>query len=151
MSMRVYEDNRAIFLLPEWHPAHRFLREFILCREACVGRDIPSPPASDPPVDQEWYSPSERRTWTFSGFAYAYLAFDIVLDGWLDNSPHLTASEDGALRGLPHASQLLDECESACVREGNDEVRRMVGMVRQLFVLWEECIRARISGTEQKK
>jgi len=142
--MHVFEINRPLFTLPESHPAHRFLRAFITCRSECVGREIVLPNDVHEAVDQEWYSTADDRTWTFSAFAYMFLSFDVRLDGWLTDAPHLTESEKGILDKLPYLRTLLTECRTAAVDDKNTEVATMVEQVRGLLDLWENCITARL-------
>lgn len=137
--MHVYRLNRPLFELPQSHPAHRFLRAFIECRQDCVGKEIESDV-----FDQEWFSQTEDRAWSYSAFAYQYLAFDIVLDGWLRNAKHLTASEEQWLVCLPRWRVLLDECRTAAAGDGNHAVMGMIAQVLKMFDLWEECVRARL-------
>ena len=57
----------------------------------CAGRELDF--GDQTPIDQAWQSAIDGRTWTFSGFIYAVICFDIVLDGFLENAPYLTESE----------------------------------------------------------
>jgi hypothetical protein len=100
------------------------------------------------PVDQEWYSSTDERTWTFSAFAYTFLSFDVELDGWLTGSPRLTESEKGVLEGLPYLRTLLNECETAAAAHKNNEIFDMIEQVRSLLRLWEHCITARLETIE---
>src|ERR1700690_1722297 len=118
--MHIARLNRPVLALDEAHPAKRFLTGFIECRRDCVGRELGSD--KDLPIDQAWTSslksqawpfPSERpysKDWTFSAFAYRFISFDIELDGFLSNAPHLTDSETNAARILPIYRALMHEC-----------------------------------------
>ncbi|MHC4399029.1 MAG: hypothetical protein ACYTG0_05045 [Planctomycetota bacterium] len=149
--MHIYEINRPLFSLPDAHPAHRFLRAFIRCRRQCVGREIALPGDEHDALDQEWYSSTDDRTWTFSAFAYTFLSFDVELDGWLTDSPHLTETEKGVLDKLPYLRALLSECETAAVDDKNADILTMIEQVRSLFDLWENCITARLERTQDSK
>ncbi len=142
--MDVYEINRPLFSLPESHPAHRFLRAFITCRRDCVGREIVLPADKHDPVDQEWYSISDDRTWSFSALAYTFLSFNVELDGWLTDAPCLTEAEKGVLDKLPYLRTLLSECVAAAIGEKNTEILVMIEQVRGLLDLWETCITVRL-------
>ncbi len=147
--MHVYSINYPLFRLPDSHPAHRFLRAFITCREQCVGREFVLPGDDHASVDQEWYSLADDRTWTFSAFAYTLLSFDVELDGWLTNAPHMTTSEAGVLDRLPYLRTLLGECEAAAVDNRNTEILAIIEQVRNLLDLWENCITTRLDGKDE--
>lgn len=137
--MHVYRLNRTLFDLPQSHPAHRFLLAFIECRQDCVGREV-----EGDAFDQEWFSQTDNRAWSYSAFAYQYLSFDIVLDGWLNNAEGMTASEEQWLACLPRWRALLDECRASAARDRKHAVMRMIGQVLKMFDLWEECVHARL-------
>lgn len=141
--MHVYRINQRLLQLPLEHPAIKFLRAFVACRDNCVGKEISWPKLGLVGVDQAWYSESERRMWRFSEFAYVFISFDVELDGWLNNPSTLTFSEKGTLRTLPRLRRLLSECESATSADNNKDVLEMVHEVQDLLDLWEECIRYR--------
>ncbi|HUT92887.1 MAG TPA: contact-dependent growth inhibition system immunity protein [Thermoguttaceae bacterium] len=136
--MHVQRLNRPIFELPDSHPAHRFLRAFIKCRQDCVGREI-----QNDDLDQEWVSDTDGRSWSYSAFAYEYLAFDIVLDGWLSRAQDLTPTERYWLEQLPRWRALQQECKSAALRDGKLMLIPLVDQVLAMLDLWEQCIRAR--------
>src|SRR5690606_21315736 len=83
--------NAPLFKLPLEHPARKFLQTFIECVGTYAGAELPPPYGRD--VDQRWWSPTENRFLTFSGFVYEHLCFTVVLDGWLTAAPQLTDSE----------------------------------------------------------
>lgn len=139
--MQVERLNKEIFELPDEHPACRFLREFVECRRECVGLE-----ASDDPIDQEWFSETDQQVWTYSKFAYSFLAFDIVLDGWLGHAAGRTLNEQYWLDQLPRWSQLLRECEARATTDNNTAILPIIAKVKRLFVLWEQSIRARETG-----
>lgn len=101
--MRIEDLNRPVLALDDAHPAKRFLIAFIECLENCVGQELGL--GEDPPIDQQWTSAVDGRTWKFSGFAYMFLAFDIALDGFLTDARHLTASEIVQPRSCPSSAR----------------------------------------------
>ena len=141
--MQIEMLNREILNLPESHPAHRFLRAFIECRDSCVGRE-----ASCDPVDQEWFSDTDGLVWSYSDFAYRYLAFDIVLDGWLTHAARRTPNEQHWLDQLPRWRQLLHECKIAAEGDKNDRILPIISKVLRVLALWEQCIVERDTATD---
>jgi hypothetical protein len=139
----VEERNRPLFDLPDAHPAKRFLLAFIACREQCVGRE--SDWNGQTPIEQAWLSQVDGKQRTFSAFAYQYLAFDVELDGYLTAAPHLTESEEGALRGFPHVRSLMSECSAAARAADNRPMLELVSQVLGMLELWERAIRYRES------
>ena len=131
--MQVDRLNREIFNLPESHPARRFLCAFIECRRNCVGREC-----SDDPIDQEWFSECDRHAWSYSRFAYEFLSFDIVLDGWLTHAEKRTPDEQSWLVQLPRFRQLLNECKSAAECDNNRAIFPVIAQVLRMFELWEQ-------------
>src|SRR5690606_5595631 len=127
--------NREIFSLPESHPARRFLQAFMECRRDCVGKE-----ASDSPIDQEWQSLTDGKLWSYSAFAYRFLSFDIVLDGWLTLAPKRTANEQRWLSELPRWRTLLSECKHAAEFDENRAILPFIAQVLDMFALWERCI-----------
>lgn len=141
--MHVVRLNRPLFNLPQSHPAHRFLLAFIKCRKECVGRERDTRNAKQPPADQQWYSETDARFWTFSEFAYTALAFDVELDGWLEEAPTLTKTEKETLKHLPYLRALMEECQAAAHQDDNSPVLEMVSTVLEMLELWQVCIEAR--------
>lgn len=146
--MYIYKNDSVLFTLPDDHPAKRFLNAFVECRQDCVGREIGLPGSSLPAIDQEWFSETDQRKWRFSEFAYSFLSFDVVLDGWLTNASELTDSERAILEKLPYLRRLLQECNTAAVHSGNSAVVSCVGRVLEVLHLWEECSRVRAEDLE---
>lgn len=139
--MRIEDLNRPVLALDDAHPTKRFLIAFIECLENCVGQELGL--GEDPPIDQQWTSAVDGRTWKFSGFAYMFLAFDIVLDGFLTDARHLTASEIGAAEELPKLRTMMHECAAAARRDDNSEVVEMTDEVLQMLDRWEEYLNYR--------
>lgn len=141
--MNVARLNQEIFSLPDSHPARRFLQAFMECRRDCVGKE-----ASDYPIDQEWFSDTDRKSWSYSDFAYKFLSFDIVLDGWLTSSPQRTADEERWSAELPRWRALLNECNNAAECEENYAILPVIAQVLKMFELWEQCILERDIATD---
>lgn len=149
--MHIVRLNRPIFGLPESHPAHHFLIAFINCRKGCVGRELDTRNSGQPPVDLKWYSDTDSRFWTFSEFAYKALAFDIELDGWLQDMPALTDAEKMTLEASPYLRTLMEECRAAARNDGNSAVLEMVSTVLEMLALWQSCIEARAQKCAESK
>ena len=141
--MQVDNLNQEILNLPESHTARRFLRACIECRRDCVGRE-----ASDDPIDQEWFSESDGRVWSYHEFAYKFLSFDIVLDGWLTHAAQRTPDEQHWLAQLPRWRELLHECKNAAEDDNNYAMLPIIAQVIRMFGLWEQCIVARDTATD---
>jgi hypothetical protein len=132
------KQNKPLLSLPSDHPARMFLAAFIDCRASCVGCEIDSPDCN--PIEQVWFSQIERKECRFSEFAYKYLSFDIVLDGWLTGAHEMTESELAHLDMLPHLGALLAECKAAAEKSGNEEILPLLSKVGHLLDLWEKSI-----------
>jgi hypothetical protein len=141
--MNVHKLNREVLNLPEAHPARRFLCAFMECRRDCIGLE-----ASDEPIDQEWFSESSGEKWSYSKFAYKFLAFDVVLDGWLTHAAHRTSNEQHCLDQLVRWRELLGECQVAAECDSNRAILPIIRQVLRMFDLWEQCILARDAATD---
>ena len=141
--MKTESLNRDILNLPESHPAHRFLRAFLECHRDCVGIE-----ASNEPVDQKWYSERDAREWLYSDFAYQYLAFEIVLDGWLTHATQRTANEKYWLAQIPRWRDLMVECRAAAEANSNVALFPVIAQVLRMLALWEDCILKRDTATD---
>ena len=130
--------NGPILKLDDSHTAKRFLSAFIDCRTDCAGRELDFD--GQVPIEQVWTSRSDGRVWTFSGFVYMFLCFDIELDGFLQNAPYLTPSETAAARELPLLRSMMQECESAARESGNNDILELTVQVQAMFGLWEEYL-----------
>lgn len=136
--MHIEETNGPVFELGDEHPEKKFLLAFIDCLAECVGRHYDFD--GQIPIEQEWKSDTDGRVWTFSGFIYAFLSFDIVLDGFLENTPYLTASETGAVEELPLLRSMMNECAQAARQSGNSEILELTDQVLQMLELWEQYL-----------
>ena len=133
--------NGPVLELDDAHPAKRFLIAFMDCRMNCAGRELDF--GDQTPIDQAWQSAIDGRTWTFSGFIYAVICFDIVLDGFLENAPGLTESEVCAADQLPELRLMMEECAAAARQCNNDEIVEMTQEVQEMLNLWEEYLNFR--------
>lgn len=146
--MQMKTLNREVLQWPKTHPARRFLEAFIACRRECVGREIVIEGSGRKPIDQAWVSATDGATWAFSKFAYTFLSFDLVLDGWLSRARTLTPSETAALRQIPLLRRLMHECKEAALKSGNTDVLALTDRVIEVLDLWEQCIRSRVATGE---
>src|ERR1700674_3550137 len=96
MYIHIESMNRPVLELDDAHPAKKFLSAFMDCRMNCSERELEI--GDQTPIDQAWASASDGRVWTFSGFIYSFICFDIELDGFLQSAPDLTPSEIAASR-----------------------------------------------------
>jgi hypothetical protein len=135
--MRIEDLNRRVLELDDSHPARRFLEAFIDCQSDCLGRELGFD--GQTPVDQEWTSATDGRKWTFSGFAYAFLALDFELESFLESAPFLVA-ETGAARDVPMLRLMIGECAQAARQDGNSEIIELTNQVQQMFDLWDEYV-----------
>ena len=110
-----------------------------------AGLEIPYPGRAA--IDQEWVSASDGRRWTFSGFIYSYICFDIGLDGFLQDAPRLTPSEIVALDELPRFRTMMHECADAARRDGNDDILELTDQVLEMLGLWEDYLKFREKTT----
>ncbi len=140
--MHIRRLNEPLFELDEEHPAREFLEAFIECRRLCIGQELPLPFGNG--LDQRWWSSIDNKEWTFSGFAYAYLAVDVVLDGWLSSVPYLTESEKLAIERLPRVIALVTECQDAAKADGNDAVLQLAEIAEKALSHWKRCIESRV-------
>ncbi len=123
---------------------HRLLFVHADCRDRCVGKEIPWPGKEADAFDQTWFSDVDQRRWSFSSFAYAYISFDLVLDGWIDRPNSLTMGERKALAEFPRMRTLINECQSAAENDKNRRVLDLLPVIRSWLDTWQECIGSRI-------
>jgi hypothetical protein len=136
--MRVESKNRAVLTLDDSHPAKQFVEAFIDCRMTCAGRELDL--GGRVPIDQMWTSASDGRVWTFSGFIYSFICFDIELDGFLQSVPYLTPSEIAAVREIPRLRSMMNECAEAARQSGNGNILELTDQVLEMLSLWEQYL-----------
>jgi len=137
MGLGIHRKNRPILQFAETHPARAVLEARWKCQRECAGCELDD-------IDQEWQSEIDNRRWTFSGFVYSYVCFDLVLRGWLDRPPQLAEDEVGVFDHVARLRSLLTECQEAAARDRNHPVLEMIPMVFRFLDLWEEAVRLRI-------
>ncbi|HEX3654794.1 MAG TPA: hypothetical protein VHV55_03260 [Pirellulales bacterium] len=139
--MRIIELNQPVFNLDGAHPAKMFLLAFVECLEDCPLRELGLDGTG--PIDQSWCSTTDGKLWKFSSFVYSFLCFDILLDGFLENAPHLTASELGAAAEIPRLRALMHECAAAAERDRNEEILTLTDQVLRMLSLWDSYLEFR--------
>ena len=140
MYSHIENMNRPVLELDEAHPAKRFLSAFMDCRMNCSERELEI--GDQTPIEQTWTSATDGRAWTFSGFIYAFICFDIVLDGFFQRAPNLTESEAAASGGAK-VRLMMNECAEAARRDGNGEIVEMTHQVQEMLNLWDEYLNFR--------
>jgi len=143
-GLRIHVENLPLLELPETHPALQALVIQARSRDICVGKEIDWPDATEEAIDQEWYSLIDKRKWNFSGFAYCFISFDLILGGWLSAQDNLQPFEQDFLCELPRLRGLLSECKVAANADGNDRVAPMVAQAFKFLDAYEQSIIARV-------
>lgn len=134
--MSIEDLNDPIYDLDDDHPAKKFLEAFVDCRSNCVGRAIEWDDRK--PIDQEWQSAIDGRRWKFSGFAYAFISYNILMDGFLQNAPFPVGSEIWAMERMPLLRSMTNECAQAARLDGNTEILELTDEVLDMLHLWDE-------------
>ncbi len=142
---RIYPLNYKILAkYPADHPAVRALQVHAEARDVCVGKEIAWPNGRTETIDQTWFSTIDQRVWRFSAFAYAFISFDLLLDGWLgDELGAVGQFEMDFIHELPRLRGLLYECESAANKEGNKLILPLISKAHEFFTAFEKSIIAR--------
>jgi hypothetical protein len=138
MYSHIESMNRPVLELDDAHPAKKFLSAFLDCRMNCSERELDI--GDQTPIDQAWTSASDGRVWTFAGFIYSFICFDIELDGFLQSASDLTASEIAASRELPRLRMMMNECAEAARQSGNSEILELTDQVLEMLSLWEQYL-----------
>lgn len=141
--MHIRRLNAALFGLDATHPAKVFLEAFIQCRRNCVGRELDG-------IDQRWWSTLDQREMQFSSYAYQRISFDVVLDGWLENAPELTQSEQVTFATLPNEVLRMRECRAAAATAGNAAVVELTGQILEMYALWNLALETRKQQMHQQ-
>lgn len=134
MYSHIESMNRQVLELDDSHPAKKFLSAFMDCRMNCSERELEI--GDQMPIDQAWTSAMDGRAWTFSGFIYGFICFDIELDGYLQNATNLTPSEIAAIRELPRLRSMMHECAEAARQCGNSDILELTDQVLEMLRLW---------------
>lgn len=129
---RIHPMNYSLLReLPPDHPAIRALQVHAEARDICVGKEIDWPQHGIVGVDQSWFSSIDSKEWRFSSFAYAYISYDLYLDGWVESAPEATEAELGFLEDVPTMRTLLGEFEQAARAEKNANILPMLSKARE--------------------
>ncbi|PQO46210.1 hypothetical protein [Blastopirellula marina] len=144
---RIHPFNYPLFdRYPAEHPAIVALQTHAESCDECVGREIAWPQLGNTPIDQTWHSASTDRKRTFSGLAYMYLSYGLVLDGWLKQPEQPTKSEWIVLQTKgPEVLQLLAECEQQALRDGNTDLMPLIAKARRYVECHREAILSRLA------
>jgi hypothetical protein len=126
------------------HPATRVLTLHAEACDICVGKEIKWPDQGNIAIDQSWFSNVRLKKQAFSSFAYEFISYDLILDGWLAMSSEPTKAElnhlehdDGLMRSL------LQECEIAANECKNDRVLPMISTARDFLNAYTHAIKYR--------
>ena len=141
---RVYPVNYTIINRygPD-HPATRVLQVHAEACDKCVGKEIEWPQLGNQAIEQSWYSPSRQKVQTYSGFAYEFLAYDLILDGWLEMGPEPTEAELGFFDDERPMRLLLEECEDAALDDGNIEILPLITKTQEFLDAYRAAVLCR--------
>lgn len=134
-------------LLTSYDETHPAICALLLHTEACktcVGKEIEWPDAKEPPIEQAWYSATRGKQQLFSAFAYEFLSYNLVLDGWLELPPEPTLEElHLPMKAQPLMQALLDECRAAAAEANNVRVLPLIQKATEFIDAYHEAIFAR--------
>lgn len=125
---------------PADHPVVRALQSHAESRDICVGKEIDWPKQGVEGIDQTWRSSIDGKRWFFSGFAYQYLSYDLILDGWLEEVPGPTNSELGFLNNASRMRILLKECMHAALEDNNLGILPLVEKASEFIDALEKAL-----------
>lgn len=138
---RIHPVNYSLLReLPADHPAVRALQVHAEACDMCVGKEIDWPHLQNVAIDQVWFSDHELRECRFSAFAYQYISYDLLLDGWVESAPEATKVELGFLGNVAKTRTLLDECEQAAREEQNRDIAPLIAKAREFIDSLERAI-----------
>lgn len=142
---RVYPVNYHITdRFDATHPAVCVLQVHAEACDTCVGKEIEWPGAGNRAIEQTWFSTTRMKEQSFSSFAYEFLSYDLILDGWLEMAPEPTESELGFLvDDEPLMRALLDECEEAAIGDKNTKIRPLIAKTREFLDAYCKAIQYR--------
>jgi hypothetical protein len=142
---RIYKANYPLLAkYDEKHPAIRALQIHAEACDICVGKEIDWPGAKEPPIEQTWFSATRQKKQFFSMFAYEFLSYSLVLDGWLELAPVPTKSEIGFLEeDQPIMRALLDECHDAADAAGNTHILPLIQKATEFMDAYNDAVIAR--------
>lgn len=95
-------------------------------------------------LDQEWQSKIRSRVQRYSGLAYEFISYDLILDGWLEMPPSPAITEISQLKSIdPLLRTLLAECEEAAIQNANVAILPLVEKVRVYLDAYRAAILSR--------
>lgn len=81
---------------------------------------------------------------SFSAFAYEFISYDLILDGWLEMGTEPTETEANFLEAdEPLMSALLDECEEAAHDDDNAVILPLIAKSREFVRAYKAAIMCR--------
>jgi hypothetical protein len=143
-DLEIDPQNDKLATLDDSHPAKQVLILHAVCRRDCSGREIPWLDREDEAFDQEWMSCIDKRLWTFSGFIYSYVCFNLVLNEWINRPKFITPDEHYVLTNIPRLRSLLNECLAAAQAENNTRIIAILPKATAFIDEWECSILHRL-------
>lgn len=143
-KLPIHAANDPLVSLPDDHPAKVALISHARCKMNSVGREIPWPGRERDAVEQAWISKVTGKRETFSSLTYQFVSLTLILDGWLNHPPTITALEHRVLKEIPKAREMLGECRIAAESENNQRILELLPDAEIFFAAWEESVRARL-------
>ncbi len=126
------------------HPATRALTLHAEACDLCVGKEIEWPDQGNRAIDQSWFSKVRLKNQAFSSFAYEFISYDLILDGWLAMPSEPTKAE---LKHLEHDDglirSLLQECEFAGNECNNALILPLISTARDFVNAYTDAIEYR--------
>lgn len=122
------------------HPAKEMFVRHDLCRKNCAGREIAWP--NQTPVEQEWFSTTEKRSFSFSSLIYSFICFSPDYRGWKEDAPpeSLRDVDRGAIEQLRRIIAIINECKAAATKDKNHEILNLLPFVENYFEAACRCI-----------
>jgi len=142
-GLRIHSENAPLIELPDSHIAKLTVIAHAECWRDCVGQELSWPGRESEAFDQEWRSILLDGPFSFSSYAYSFIAFDLILHEWLTHPAFVTEPEKNAIVAVPLLDALLDECECAANAEQNARVLDRILRIRGFNNLQIEAIKAR--------
>lgn len=122
------------------HPAKEKLVRHTLCRMNGTGRDIPWP--NRPRIEQDFFSQTMGRPFSFSSYAYIHLCFDPDYRGWTQAAPppKFSDSDRDSVFRLRNELAILAECHEAAVHDNNLQMLEILPFVLDFLEATCRCI-----------
>lgn len=142
---RIFQANYP--LLDRYDEGHTAIRALQLHAEACdlcVGKEIDWPGANEVPIEQTWFSAIRQKKQSFSAFAYEFLSYSLVFDGWLELAPAPTKSKiDFLMKDQSIMRALLVECREAADAAGNIRIRALIQKATAFIDAFHDAVMTR--------